>query len=60
MSIRKTKLKIELFKEVFPLLFQEVEFVTEDVTPKHYQILIIPEIAEAYSSIEGGSGNVRP
>ena len=42
------KSSVELFKEVLPLLFQEVEFVTEDITPEHYQILIIPEIVEAY------------
>ena len=35
---------VELFKEVLPLLFQEIEFVTEDVIPEDYQILIIPEI----------------
>ena len=43
---------VELFKEVLPLLFHEIEFVSVDVTPEDYQILIIPEIIGAFLSVE--------
>jgi|GEM_PF-4836994 len=52
-TARVGKSSVALSKEVFPLLFQEVEFVAENVTPKHYQILIIPEITEVYSHQKG-------
>lgn len=55
-TARVGKSSVELFKEVLPLLFQEVEFITEDITPEHYQILITPEIAEAYIGQVTGQG----
>lgn len=53
-TARVGKSSVELFKEVFPLLFQKVEFVTEDVTPEHYQTLIIPEIIEVSENRRAG------
>jgi hypothetical protein len=42
------KSSVKLFQDVFTLLFQEITFVTEDVSPEYYQILIIPEIVETH------------
>lgn len=50
---------VKLFKETFPLLFEEVEFITERVTPKYYQILIIPEIVKAYAYLENNEAHIE-
>ena len=49
------KSSVKLFKDVFPKLFSDVEFTTENITPNKNQILIIPVI----SSSGCGNGTIR-
>lgn len=58
-STKIGKSSVEFFKKSLPLLFQEVEFVTEDVTLKDNQILIIPEITTAYSQLKSSNSNME-
>lgn len=46
------KSSVKVFKEIFPLLFKETEFVTEPHLLEHYDILVIPEMrVVSYSPI---------
>lgn len=46
--IKVGKSSVKLFKEVFPRMFTQVDFVTQRPILRHYDILIIPELHSTY------------
>lgn len=59
MHIKVGKSSEELLKKIFPLLFEDVEFIKEGVSPKYHQILIIPEIVDAYAYLNNNEAHIE-